>query len=243
MTCSDLFARLRLPEDAGNPLQVALRTYGLAFFLSATPGLTSVIASIASTKTVSHAHLARIRKVLGRELRPNGLASAFTVAVGGGAALQSWWDKEEANTTASAPTSSSRPRRVMTWLQELSIPEMHKTFISYCITSSVCIFLLQSKRRRDRPSRTLDLTLLLFVRAFDAAIQTFVFHRTSRVRENKPAGPSQLRPEVIRHRLLKGTHEQLQKERRDVLTTRIDGFVFWACSARYVILTTASVSR
>ncbi|KAF8920100.1 hypothetical protein CPB85DRAFT_1372880 [Mucidula mucida] len=158
-----------------------------------------------STKT----HLKALRRLLKRELGLGGFAFAVTLAVGGGSILRSLWNVLD---QLPPPSDDEHPyRRVLRRLQRslasLDLTVTQKTFISFCLTSSLGIFLLQNGRHRSifsrpKPSRTLDLTLLLLVRALDAVVQSFVFHRSSR------------------------------KKNRDTLTTQIDGLVFWACSAR-----------
>lgn len=121
------------------------------------------------------------------------------------------------------------------WFSLLS--SYQKTFIANVSTSFLSILLLQAGRRRSErlrnipqpgaipipytytpsslriaPSPTLDLTLLVIVRAIDVAIQSVILKFTTKAKTKTPAEP--------------GVKAQL--------TTRLDALVFWACSARSV---------
>ncbi|KAF9020961.1 hypothetical protein BDZ89DRAFT_1071880 [Hymenopellis radicata] len=228
------------PEDPTHPAQVALRTYGLAVSLSLAPAVTPLLTSVLTSNKSTKTHLKAHKRLLKRELGLGGFAFAVTLAVGGGSTLRSLWNALD---QLPPPSDHEQPytrvlRRLQRLLASFDLTATQKTFISYCLTSSVGIFLLQSGRHRSifsrpKPSRTLDLTLLLFVRALDAVVQSFVFHRSSRVRDQSTKSHhTALPPDALRQRLLKEKHEIAQKKNRDALTTRIDGLVFWACSAR-----------
>ncbi|THV04945.1 hypothetical protein K435DRAFT_746322 [Dendrothele bispora CBS 962.96] len=148
-------------------------------------------------------------------------------------------------------------RRVRAWISYLNskLQPRQKTFLSYIIPSFVCVLLLQAGRRpskrtnrsrepvtfpipytpltpsppseQGRVSPTLDLTLLLVVRALDVVVQQFVMRRSeilaySRLKERQPQ-PERLREQQIQEEKVK---------KRMALTTSIDALLFWACSAR-----------
>jgi len=60
-------------------------------------------------------------------------------------------------------------------------------------------------------SATLDLTLLVLVRAFDALVQGLVFRRA-------------------------GEEKKQERKRRLAMTTKLDALAFWACSAGFASL-------
>ena len=231
-----------LPEDPSHPAQVSLRTYGLALSLALAPGLTPLITTLATARKPSNTQLAALRRLLKREIGLGGFAFAVTVAIGGGSTLKALWDalQDSRPSLKDAPPYKRVLNRLRQWLDSLGLTDAQRTFISHSITSAIAIVLLQTGRHRfillkePKPSRTLDLTLLLFVRAADALTQSFVFHRTSHVRDRTASSKLgvQPKPEAIRQRLLKEQHKQVHQEKIDILTTRIDGLVFWACSAR-----------
>ncbi|KAJ4486149.1 hypothetical protein J3R30DRAFT_3668386 [Lentinula aciculospora] len=70
---------------------------------------------------------------------------------------------------------------------------------------------------RNSPSPTLDLTLLVFVRAIDVAFQSMISKFTAKA-ESEPPEP--------------GTRKQGFNKYKFLVTTRLDALVFWACSAR-----------
>ena len=74
----------------------------------------------------------------------------------------------------------------------------------------------------DRPSATLDLTLLLLVRALDSIFRsTFL-------------------PSTGGHESKSADDIEAKQRRRRALTTRMDAFVFWASSARCVTFSQVS---
>ncbi len=77
---------------------------------------------------------------------------------------------------------------------------------------------LRTGAARGRPSPTLDLTLLLLVRALDSIFRsTIVPSVVGRVDDTQSTA----------------SKERVQSRRR-VFTKNVDAFVFWASSARYV---------
>lgn len=138
-----------------------------------------------------------------------------------------------------------------------------RAFACNLISSTIAIILLQGKNSRSRPipapiksinipltipidtnaakhgsSPTLDLTLLLLVRAVDAIIQSTVFRgpemhlsaaHTIDLGSNDEVLVSQAGTTDKRK-----TKEE-ETKRRQKMTTRLDAFIFWACSGRSVI--------
>ncbi|ETW87224.1 hypothetical protein HETIRDRAFT_431632 [Heterobasidion irregulare TC 32-1] len=220
---------LSLPD--GHPLQVSIRTYSLALSLSLGPALLSFIVS---PKARSKGVLG-LQTIVKRELKITSFPFAITVAIGGGSALQYLWKRLETDLddTLASPKQPWSPRfgRLANQLQALkeyisSISQERKTFAIYACSSFVAIVLMQARRlsskklgitmplistsRRNvtgRTSATLDLTLLLLVRALDAAVQHVVFKRVGE------------------------EHDDARRWRQHI-TTKIDAMVFWASSAR-----------
>lgn len=108
-----------------------------------------------------------------------------------------------------------------------------RTFLAYAIASSVGIFLLQKGRCRasrlkqgrfSSISPTIDLTLLLAVRALDSVFQSFIHRRT------KSKNCFTVKP-IVAKDLLEQEHQKTSSEK---LSMEIDALLFWACSARFV---------
>lgn len=220
-------------------IQKSLRTYAISLSLSLGPSLIPVIASLNRP-----AHSAKIlKKVLKRELSPTGFAFALTVIIGGGGATAKLWEALE---SAYRQDNLKQP-----WLQAVShrFSSAQKAFLSNVLSSTVGIILLQAGRRtaKNLPSPTLDLTLLLFVRAMDVFIQSYVFKQSHR--EYRPSADHNNRlfpdPAVLRERLEQEELKHLAEasQRREKLRTRIDGGLFWICTARYCdLLAIATIS-
>ncbi|KAF8274099.1 hypothetical protein EI94DRAFT_1768946 [Lactarius quietus] len=188
----DLF--LSLPND--HPLQIVIRTYPLALSLSLGPALLSFLAS---SKSRLNGLTSGLKSILLRELALTSFPFAITVAIGGGSGLQFLWKRLERKWTK-APRGSDEGNasgllaRLEPW---------QRTFACNAIASLTAITLLQSRRRS---SETLDLTLLVLVRAFDALAQRLIFKRAG--------------------------HEKKQaRKRRLSITTKLDALAFWASSA------------
>jgi hypothetical protein len=177
------------------------------------------------------------------------------------------------SSSAEAPSGTSRLgrsriyRKLQRWISSRDVSPSHKAFLSNLISSTLAIILLQAggrNRSKSRPmtniaipltmpidvnvtkygpSPTLDLTLLLLVRAVDATIQSMVFKKS----ESYWSTSRNLNTVDIlgANRELLASHSgALEAERteeeirwRQNMTTRIDAFIFWACSARFVINT------
>ncbi|TFK77093.1 hypothetical protein BDN72DRAFT_890869 [Pluteus cervinus] len=260
------------PLDACHPSQVALRTYVLSLSLSLGPSLVPIIASFVSRKTPPRALLRRLKQVLKSELRTDGFASAITLSVAGGVALQYVWrnlgehvEPSHEHTPHTTPTPTNLFHRLRNALFSIHLTPSHKTFLSTLLTSTIGIILLQAGRQRrlrlkhtqpnssrfplasaadiDRTSYaspTLDLTLLLFVRAIDALVQSVVLAATPNDEHSDTkitgSGPN---PSAEGRGTSDATRRRNAKQKQDV-TSRIDAFVFWACSARCAIIYIAS---
>ncbi|EKM61043.1 uncharacterized protein PHACADRAFT_134164 [Phanerochaete carnosa HHB-10118-sp] len=198
-----------------HPLQIALRTYSLALSLSLSPVLAGFLAK------PRRSGAAQLLRALRRELGFTGFASAFTVAIAGGAALRSllaYLEKEQ---------QGILPLRAKTFLSRLK--DVHKTFSANALSAYIAIALLQHRRSRpstpsthrssgitpiQRSSPTIDLTLLVLVRALDSVVRSVLFsHSTTQ--------------DVLSSGELKRA-----ENRRRTLSARLDAMVFWASSAR-----------
>lgn len=219
-------------ENTAHPAQVALRTYCLALCLSLGPSLIPFLTSRGSAKTSKNA----LKRVLAREFGLGGFAFSFTLAVGGGSFIRSLW-KALDDLDSNAPENSTMEAaiKLRSWISVLKLSSVQKTFLSNAISSSAGLLLLQAGRSRSQSasrskepsaSRTLDLTLLLLVRALDAAVQSFVAKKSGSRRESDaelPVHHAQMDKQWLRSSL-----------KREAMRTQIDSLVFWACSARYV---------
>lgn len=274
-----------LSDDPAHPAQIGLRTYALALSLSLGPALVPFITSLVSrSKATTNANWAALRRVLRRELGPDGFAFSVTLSVAGGAAFNDYLlrlaaqlkGREDKQVAINAHESledhlhSSTDPGHLTGLRALrdtvvehlraglvTLSPRQQTFWSYFVTSVVGVLLLQSGRERtvrlkvlrnattpngigtgDLTSPTLDLSLLLLVRAVDSVVQAFILrrpvpslHSDTQTVVNEH-GQRMLEPKVI--------HDRLERERikrqnatRQMWTSRVDALVFWACSARY----------
>lgn len=210
-----------LPID--HPLHVAIRTYPLALSLSLGPALLSLISS-------RRARLDGLILILRRELSTTAFPFAITVALAGGSALRTLWrrlDQRQIEATSGSESDGvARPQaRLKSW---------QKSFICNALASLVAFSLLQRRRRpvhaqnvsipltvptsqahkagQGRRSATLDLTLLVLIRACDALVQGLVFRRT-------------------------GDEKKQERKRRLAITTKLDALAFWASSAGSASLT------
>lgn len=242
-------------EDATHPVQIALRTYALSLSLSLGPSLVPIAASLFQTSTKPA--LVPLKRVLSRELAFDGFAFAVTLSVAGGAAIQRIWPiLDQEHEDIGIPLDSLLQRFQPAWrrlgasIAQLDISSAQKTFLSNVLSSSAGIMLLQAGRQRAftqrssislpvqaaqaiRTSPTLDLTLLLLVRAVDSILQTLV-RKTVEPAPTKEDGArggsiAAATDKLLKEKLKKNLNRQVK-----ILTSRIDAFVFWACSARYV---------
>ncbi|PPQ64375.1 hypothetical protein CVT26_002082 [Gymnopilus dilepis] len=245
-----------LSDDPTHPAQIALRTYALALSLSLGPSLAPFVVVLISRKgkLSSRTNLAALKAVLRRELGHDGFAFAVTLGVAGGAALRRYFVNLSQGSTPAEDTVPSAKgysfRNAFDYLKRCiaSLSPVQQTFLSNVISSSVGFFLIQlgrerSLRRRlahrtpssqiaDHPSPTLDLTLLLFVRAIDSILQAFILRKPLPVSRIQEEGHTHLAdPRLVLDRLAKEKIKR-ENEMRQKLTSQIDALVFWACSAR-----------
>ena len=205
------------PND--HPAQIGLRTYSLALSFSLGPVLVGFLAR------PRRKGVPRLLRALRRELGITGFAAAVTVAVAGGTALKSLLAHLEEK------RSLVLPERIKAILSRLK--DAHKTFLLNAFTAYIGILLLQHPQSRSsaalaskagssaftskKPSPTLDLTLLLLVRALDAIVRSAF-----------------LPPPTIQD--VSSTEELKRAEsRRRVLSARLDAMMFWASSSRYIV--------
>ncbi|KAG7450511.1 uncharacterized protein BT62DRAFT_978605 [Guyanagaster necrorhizus] len=218
-------------SNPSHPAQITLRTYILAISLSLGPALTPFVSSFLRSKPSSKYNRKALKVLLRQELGFGGFAFAVTLSVGVGATVRHLWagfDKKSSPDSKYIKIAKEK-------LAYSNLTSAQKTFVSYALSSAIGILLLQKGRRRSNiqntPSRTLDLTLLLFVRAVDALVQSFVYKRSSRVRVRERSSNVEHRPDLLRQRPLNENHQRVRIDMRR-LTARIDALVFWACSAR-----------
>ncbi|OSX67574.1 hypothetical protein POSPLADRAFT_1064166 [Postia placenta MAD-698-R-SB12] len=221
-----------LPND--HPVQIALRTYALSLSLALGPAFLPFAISAKARRN----GLAGLKTILKRELGVSGFAFAMTAGVGGGTAIRMLWDMLATSAEPDVASENKDTNHTWTklWHWLSSLKDSQKTFISNMLSASVAISLFHSRNGRSsssassttilpsippipadtaqRPrsgvksSITLDLTLLLLVRAMDSLIE----------RAEKRNSPSP-------------TERDIERRKRR-LRTRLDALVFWACSAR-----------
>jgi hypothetical protein len=234
-----------------------------------------------STKT----DLATLKRVLRRELGHDGFAFSVTLSVAGGAAIRDLFHNANASTgIESRDSNGSRIKAGRAWSSRgaqclfklqllksrlLSASPEQQTFTSHVISSFIGFLLLQAGRARitrlraaSKPTKpsdhapTLDLTLLLLVRAVDSIVQTFILQKSqpidgyinntpspgdqpvvSKEDSSSRSGMGQQHPEarLVHDKLAKEKSKKETHKIRLKLTSRLDAFVFWACSARYVL--------
>jgi hypothetical protein len=260
-----------LSDDPTHPTQIALRTYAIALSLSLGPSIVPFITAILfpNARSSSRTNFAALKRVLRRELGHDGFAFAITLSVAGGAALRRYlcWALCDQDPHHEYPNSNGTPDNGQDSKLSSSLTDglkhwltpVQQTFISYFLSSTVGIFLIQAGRERTSrlharrtaapsssqtpslTSPTLDLTLLVLVRAVDSLVQTFILRRqVSHVGACNGEGSNhgQKTHAVVEPQLV---YEKLEKEKvkrennlRQQWTSQVDAFVFWACSARYV---------
>jgi hypothetical protein len=213
---------LSLPND--HPLHIAIRTYPLALSLSLGPTLLS-FASSPRTRPKD------LKSILRRELSVTAFPFAITVALGGSSALRRLWNRLDQRKSESV--RGGDPDGAPSFKSLVRLKSWQKSFVCNLLASLVAITLLQPRRRPThmrkqvhipltvpisqgtpqteterggRMSATLDLTLLVLVRAFDALVQGLVFKRTE-------------------------DEKKQERKRRLAIITKLDALAFWASSA------------
>lgn len=244
-----------LPDDPSHPAQIALRTYALALSLSFGPALIPFVASIASVKKSPKTSLDALRKVVRRELGYDGFAFSMVTCVAGAASLRYLWTsvvnhvENVHNSTAEKDTGSLG--RLVFRMRSLGLTPAQITFISNVISSSIAVILLQKGAARQgrakkvdananspaRVSPTLDLTLLLVVRALDSVIQSMILRTTrpvsnSRETRSNTTTRNGVEPLLVQEKLQREEAKRVNEERQQV-TVRVDAILFWLCSSRY----------
>ncbi|KAJ6509541.1 hypothetical protein C8R47DRAFT_1234154 [Mycena vitilis] len=217
-----------MPENAAHPFQVAIRTYCLSLSLSLLPSLIPFVSGRRSQKTSIEA----LKRVLAREFGITGFAFSVTVALGGGSFIREFWRVlNDLDSDASESSARAAATKLKALISVLKLSSAQKTFISNVLSSSLGLLLLQAGRARNPgsrsnresgASRTLDLTLLLLVRALDAAVQSFVARKSGSRRESDAERPGS---QTVQQRLASGL-------KRETMRSQIDSLLFWACSAR-----------
>jgi hypothetical protein len=254
--------RSGLPSDPSHPLQIALRTYALSLTFSLAPSLGPLIISrtLKGRLPVKGLRLEGFRRELG--VNGFAFAITLAVA-GGATLQHFWRTLEEANaqipglSQAALSSETNTPARsdvckrtvqqFKTWTATLDLSPLQKTFISNLLSTSIAIILLQGRNRpRSIPaagnapiSPTFDLSLVLVVRAADAVIRSLVRKET---RMHRPRGDVKAPVDFgqtlasnhsFKETMQKGITEEDAKSNHQCLTTRLDAFVFWFCSARF----------
>lgn len=165
-------------------LHVACRTYTLSLALSLLPSLVPVIVNPHPSAYV------KFRKLLKRELGLTGFAFCMTIAVAGGRLID---ELSKDGKISESERSPSTPRSTST--------QSRRTFLANVVSSTVAIIIFASRNQRSArgtssipftlsisrdTSPTLDLTLLILVRALDAHAQTYLQKYNSNAKESSP---------------------------------------------------------
>jgi hypothetical protein len=171
-----------------SPLRALFRVYGVALSLTVAPAFLSIL----SSKKANHAKWELLARLLRRQFSATGFPFAMILALSGDFFPQILQDLYGKKSRQGRPSDEAR------------------AFMSTALTSYVGMALLQRGSRRPRPfagstvipytvpndttlvksgmSPTWDITLIFFVRAFDAWCQRIISRHRNRV--NGEAGPS-----------------------------------------------------
>ncbi|KAF9785854.1 hypothetical protein BJ322DRAFT_746067 [Thelephora terrestris] len=202
--------------------------------------------------------VAGLKRLLGRELGPFGFAFAITTAVSGGSFLQSIVGNLESSRSLVAASGGlgsvfhhTKFRLRCCWK---SLSNFQQTYLINALASAVAIALLQGKPAPGRPegvpglpstlpipiggtsrrqgiSPTLNLTLVLFVRALDSVVrgglQDKLLQNLGREGRKVTFTPAQ----VEKPASIDSTHAKNWIDRR---TSTLDSLVFCICSARII---------
>ncbi|KAI5124691.1 hypothetical protein M0805_004298 [Coniferiporia weirii] len=226
-------------NEADHPLHIAARTYALSLSLSLGPALIPAFAS----GGLSAKKYNRFVSILQKELGASGFAFAMTTAVGGGGAMEYYWQRLAK--AYSDQASDAAPLRGKNSMRNAELNPIHRTLLCHVLTSFIAITLMQTRQRSSqtlkasipftvpispersldgRASGTLDLTLLLLVRALDSLVQG-AFQRIVK--------------EQVDHTVSKGEcpedpGKSVREVRRKaaIMTDKLDAIVFWLASAR-----------
>ncbi|KAJ7267365.1 hypothetical protein C8J57DRAFT_1510464 [Mycena rebaudengoi] len=219
-----------IPNNPSHPAQVAIRTYCLSLCLSLGPSLIPFLKPGGSKRNAKNG----LQRLLAREVGLSGFAFSITLVVGSGSLIREIWRALDEITFPDADgevnTVTAAALKIRAWISVLKLSSAQKTFFSNVAAGTAGILLLKrghwsSNRPSSTPpseSRTLELTLLLLVRAVDAAVQSFIAKQFVAVPNSLPT------------QITKAERDRRISLRQQTLRTRIDSFVFWACCARIV---------
>ena len=229
---------------------------------SLVPFVSAVFSTKARARATSTALKRVLRRELGHDGFPFAITLAVA---GGAALRKHFWallahaDQHEPKRAAEAPSGPSYTaqaiaalRRILAVMRAalLALGPAQRTFLAHAISSAVGIVLIQAGRQRtarekaarqtspravDLTSPTLDLTLLVVVRAVDSIMQAFILQKPvpARLRAASLAQGRNAEPALV-HARLAGEKIRRENRVRQQWTSQVDAFVFWACSARCV---------
>lgn len=230
---------LSLPND--HPLWIAIRTYSLSLSLSLGPALVPLLTSRKS-KTML---FARVLRILRKELSVRGFAFAMTVAVGGGATLNHlWcWLEDEDRQPSANKDIEELLLRIKAYLRDAKTSPFQRSILLNCVSSLLAILLMHSRQRTPyvpkadipltvalsppkdkKTSATLDLTLMLVVRALDSVAQD-IFIRKANQQVNLKG----------KQKEGEGDDENIRnvRQRVGIMTDKLDAIGFWVASSRF----------
>lgn len=194
-------------------------------------------------------------RLVRKQLRYDGFAFAMTVAVAGGPWLREIWrrvrdpsptlGKEENGPQNGRSPVARRPlpsplshlyARLLALAQTIDSHPKRLLFLTNAVAALFGFILLRSGKDKalrrhnlNAGSPTLDLTLLLVVRAVDGLLQTLIRSTiipVSKVQEEK-GHPKDLALVVAKTRA---------ERYREKLSVNIDAITFWICGSRYISL-------
>ena len=222
-----------------HPLRIAARTYTLSLSLSLGPALLQLLLQGKKRGKTWE----RLVTTLKRELSPFGFAFAMTTAIGGAATIGHWWEStcHDIRNKDERKNGEGIYQRIKKLILSQKLSIIQRTFISNAFTATIAIILLQSRRRSlqtrkasiplavpitpprnladKKTSTTLDLTLLLLVRALDSFVQGLFLQSNAQPKSNNLEEDRQKSKQL--------------RQKAAILTDKLDAFIFWAASARY----------
>lgn len=236
--------------EVDHPARVALRAYGLTLALSLGPALVPFFTrSLARSRTPGHGRhkldLGALVRLVGRKLRYDGFAFAMTTAVAGGPCLREIWQRmvqlQHSSNTKEENGHSSSPRldlhgRLSTFIRAIDTHPRQVLFGTNAVAALIGFTLFRAGKNKTSSRRslgnagagspTLDLTLLLVVRAIDALLQTLI--RSAIIPASKfEDGNGQSKGLAL------VVVEKSRAERyREKLSVNIDAITFWICGSR-----------
>jgi len=145
--------------------------------------------------------------------------------------------------------------RLRRWLVSLNLTPRQVTFLANILSSTAAVVLLQKGAAKamsgagkakaktasnqrlvdaSRPSPTLDLTLLLVIRALDSLVQSAILRSTQPKVISVPSAAGGVESILlVQDKLEREEAKRVNKERQK-MTEKVDAFLFWVCSSRYV---------